>query len=113
MDKDNRMGMLLAGIGIGAATAFLVARHASPEFRKTVDKSAGEAKDFLKSQASTFADRVGTAAEAGQEKFATQLAHGKSAARDLGDKVKDAVDNAVGAASKAADDVRKRLEYQG
>ena len=105
MNRDNRWTMLLAGIGIGAAAGVLLARCSGAELRGAIQQRAGDATDFLKSQAGSIVDRAGSLAETGHDKMVTQLAKGKELARDLNKNAKEFIGSTATITSKAAGDV--------
>jgi len=84
MNRDNRFAILLAGIGIGAAVGLLFARYSGLD----VQKGADDDKAYIKKRAQTAAHGVESAAETVQEKVGSQVAKGKEAARDIGNRVR-------------------------
>jgi len=96
----NRMTMLFAGIGIGAAAGIYYARH-SACIDKQVTEGAEAAKGFLKDQAGSLADRAGKASA----KVEQHVAGGQAFVRDMNKKAKDAIGNASDATMAVANDV--------
>jgi len=100
--RDNRVGVLLAGMGIGAAAGLLFARYSGAEFRKQIGDKADDAKAYLKDQAGAAADRVGKAAD----DIDHHLAKSKDAIRDVSNKAKDVLDAAAATTDKLVDQSR-------
>src|ERR1035438_2283914 len=99
--KDNRIAILLTGMGIGAAAGLLFARYSGVEFRKQITRRAGEAKTFLKDQSDVLVDRVGKAAEQVEQHFAK----GKDAVRDLNQKAKGIMEDASSVTTAATNEI--------
>jgi gas vesicle protein len=99
--KDNRIALLVTGMGIGAVTALLFARYSGVELRRRISRRAGEATTFLKDQADGLVDCVTKAAEGVEHHFEK----GKDIARDLHHKAKDILEDASTAATATAQEM--------
>ena len=99
---DNRLAILLTGIGIGAAAGLLLARTSGADLRKGIRKGALDATDYLKDQAEELVDRAGSVMQASQDRFASELGKAKGEARDLGNRAKAAIGDAAGIAASVA-----------
>jgi gas vesicle protein len=98
--KDNRIAILLTGMGVGAAAGLLFARYSGVELRKQITGRAGEAKAFLRNQTEVLVDRVGKAADEVEHHFAK----GKDVVRDLNNKAKDIMEDASSVTTAATNE---------
>jgi gas vesicle protein len=83
-----KVGYFLAGIGIGAAVALLLAPETGEQTRKLIAKKAGEGKDYVASKGREFRGQAEEFVEKGKglvtkqrERLAEVLETGKEAAR--------------------------------
>lgn len=105
MAKDDRMLMFLAGFGIGAAAAVLLAPQAGGELRARLSENAGRAGDYLKDRADSLNNSVGDVLAQGKRTWSEVQEKGRDAMSDWKDKAKDKIDDAADASKKATDKV--------
>lgn len=105
MSRDNKLTILLAGVGIGAVAGLLLARCSGADLRKAIQEQAQGATNYVRDQAGNLVERVSKVAETSHDTVVNQLAKGKEAARNLTKSAKDFINTAADATTKATSDI--------
>jgi gas vesicle protein len=66
-NQTSKVGIFLAGLGIGAIVALLLAPRSGKETRDMISLKAGEGRDFVKTKADEFRQQAEDAVEKGKD----------------------------------------------
>jgi gas vesicle protein len=66
-NQTSKVGIFLAGLGMGAIVALLLAPRSGKETRDMISLKAGEGRDFVKTKADEFRQQAEDAVEKGKD----------------------------------------------
>jgi gas vesicle protein len=111
--RTDGLLMFLAGLGIGAAAAVLLAPYAGSETRQRILDSANQAGDRLKEQAQKLSSATQDLASQGIRTWADAQERGSEAASEIKSKVGNKIDELADNSRSVAHDAGAKLEQSG
>ncbi len=111
--KSDSLLMFLAGVGIGAAAAVLLAPYPGTETRQRIREGASQAGDHLKEHAEKLSNAAQSVVAKGKRTWADTEERGSQAVDELQGKVERKIDQVADRSRSVAHDAGVKMEQGG